>query len=126
MRIELLNKFFLIIFFSYTSFIVFAAEKLETQESVVSDYVSRSNKEYGPYVVIKNDQVLVEMQDVDQNGSVDLVLYDEDSCGSLHGCEEDIYLCTTKDADCKNGSYCFSGSLYEGQIIKKGKELKCN
>lgn len=126
MKIGLLNKFFLIVFFSYIPLTVVAAEELVNQDSVVSDYVSRSNKAYEPYVVIKTDQVLVEIQDVDQNGSADFVLYDENRCGSLHGCREDIYLCTTKDADCKNGSYCFAGSLQEGKITKKGKELKCN
>jgi len=126
MKIDLFSKLSLIIFFSYTPLKVVSAEEFVNQDSVVSDYLGRSNKTYEPYVVIKIDQVLVERQDVDLNGSADFVLYDLNRCGSLHGCEEDIYLCTTKDADCKNGSYCFAGSLYEGQVTKKGKELKCN
>jgi hypothetical protein len=96
-----------------------------TQNEALDDYVVRINKLYAPTRVVPKGEVLVKKQDVNQDGSDDLTIYDGSRC-SMQGCDMDIYLCTAKDTTCQSNHYCFAGSLKAGnEMKKKGASLKC-
>lgn len=106
---------------------VFAAanQTFKSSEEVVADYVNRLNKGFEPFFSIKHDSVAAEKNDVNRDGSNDLVLNDKDRCGSAAECEIDVYLCTNDETDCKGGNYCFADNLYKDQLKKKGRTLVC-
>lgn len=103
------------------------ANELTSIDDVKNDYLQKINKEESerrkPLII---EKVKHQEKDVNGDGRLDLLVFDYYHCGSANGCRSDIYLCGPGDKPCAQSGFCFAGRLLEGEIIKKGRLLKCD